>query len=239
LRRAAALPSLLLLCAVAWVALTGIAWPARALAIFLLVLLPALLVVQARMMPPTDELPRTALYLSSVVAQWIMAGVTVAAAWASGLVGVLGFGWPGAGIVTAWAAGLTAAALALVGAGTYLGMREAPIVAHLLPQTRGEKIGFAGVSLTAGFCEELMFRGFLLGVLHAATGSLAVATILSSAAFGVVHAYQQPAGALRAGLLGVLLAVPVLLYGSIWPAVVAHAAIDLTAGLLLRERLIR
>jgi membrane protease YdiL (CAAX protease family) len=35
-------------------------------------------------------------------------------------------------------------------------------VARLMPQTAGERSVFFGLSMTAGFCEELLYRGFLM-----------------------------------------------------------------------------
>jgi len=94
------------------------------------------------------------------------------------------------------------------------------------------------VSLTAGSCEELVFRGFLISLLVNAWGSPALAVVLSSAAFGWMHAYQEPGGAIRAALLGAALALPVVLYGSVIPSMIAHTAIDVISGILLQKRLI-
>jgi membrane protease YdiL (CAAX protease family) len=76
-------------------------------------------------------------------------------------------------------------------------------------------------------------------VLYSATGSIAIALLLSSGAFGVAHAYQRPAGALRATLIGLVLAVPLVIDGSIVPAIIAHAAIDILSGLWLARYLLR
>ena len=98
---------------------------------------------------------------------------------------------------------------------------------------------FVLVAISAGICEEILFRGFLLRVLVLATGVTPLAVILSAGAFGVVHAYQSPAGALRAALLGVLLTVPVLLDASLVSAMIAHTLIDLLSGLWLARYLLR
>ncbi len=42
-------------------------------------------------------------------------------------------------------------------------------------------------------------------------------------------------GALRAAALGALLALPLLLTGSLLPSMIAHAGIDILAGLWLRD----
>jgi len=229
----------LLLSALVVSALPTLPWPARVLAAFLLVVLPVLLIAQAAALPALEDVPRAAIYLSSALAQWILAGVVLTVVWLTGMLAQLPLTWPGAATVWGWSAALTFGALTLVWFGRSIGVRESPLLTHLLPRTAAEKAAFAGLSVTAGVCEEFIYRGFLLGVLLLATGSALLATLLSAGAFGLVHAYQQPAGAARAAALGVLLSMPVLLHDSIWPAVIAHTAIDLLAGLLLRERLLR
>ena len=57
--------------------------------------------------------------------------------------------------------------------------------------------------MTAGVCEELVYRGFMIAYFSAALGvSFWVAAVLSSVAFGIAHFYQGPAGILRTGLVG-------------------------------------
>ena len=226
--------------ALAWNASAELPPAARAWATTLLVLLPPLLVVQARLLQDAEGLSRESIYISSAVSLWVLAGITAAAALTSG--------WEPAAIglirlqaetIAAWAAAITLAGLVLVLAARSLGLEEAPILRFLLPRTGREKLLFLGLSVTAGFCEELVFRGFLLHALEAATGSVVLAVALSSGVFGLLHAYQRPAGAARAAALGAVLAAPVVATGSIVPAVLAHAALDVIAGLLLRERLLR
>src|SRR5262249_43179689 len=62
----------------------------------------------------------------------------------------------------------------------------------LLPNNAAERAAWIVLSLTAGVCEEILFRGFLIRFLHGgvlvlpAAGALAV----SSLVFGLGHAYQ-------------------------------------------------
>ena len=70
-------------------------------------------------------------------------------------------------------------------------------------------------------------------------GSAWAAALLSSAVFGVLHAYQGWLGMVRTGMLGLLLAAAFLLSGSLWPCIVAHAILDLVAGLLLGDTLVK
>ena len=222
-----------------WTASSELPPAARAWTTALLVLLPPLMVLQASMLPRLDELPpRSSLYLSSAISLWFLAGATVAVVLASGIpVADIGLRTAPLAATLAWTGGIIAGGLLLMKAAHTFGLRESPLLWGLLPRTRREKVQFVGVSLTAGICEELIFRGFLITQLHRATGTLLLAVILSAGAFGVLHAYQRPAGAARAAALGVLLALPFLYTASLLPSMLAHAGIDIIAGLWLRDLL--
>jgi membrane protease YdiL (CAAX protease family) len=240
--RSAAWPVLLAAAAVlVWVQLGGSPWAARAWTVILLVPLPALLIAEGRRLGELERLPRTQAYASSIASLWILAAVTLAAAWASGYgASELGLARDGdIGRVAILAAAATTAGIAILFGFRLAGVKEPAIVRELMPVTRPERVLFGVVSVSAGICEEIVYRGFLIHVLHGATGSIILAVIVSSGAFGVAHAYQQPAGALRAALLGLVLAVPLLTTGSILPAIAAHIAIDLLSGLWLARYLLR
>lgn len=104
-------------------------------------------------------------------------------------------------------------------------------VAAISPRAASELPAFFGVSLTAGFCEELLFRGFLIWVLQPLVGPW-LAALLSALLFGAAHAYQGPAGVVRTGLFGLVFTAIVLLTRSLWPAIVLHAVIDAMGGVL-------
>jgi uncharacterized protein len=99
----------------------------------------------------------------------------------------------------------------------------------LLPHTIVEHRLFWLVSLTAGVCEELFFRGFLIWYLMAWMGPLA-AVLLSSAIFGMGHIYLGWAQAPRTGLVGLALAFLALGSASLFPAMLLHAAMDWNSG---------
>lgn len=226
--------------ALVWFQLPDLPLLARIWAALLLVPLPALMVWQARMLRDMAELPRRDAYVSSIVALWALAGITLAVV-TFGDIGLAAVGVYGVSPAPflAWTAGLTVAAVAVLFLFRALGFREAVVTRELLPATRAERRWFVLVSLSAGICEEFIFRGFLLHVLAWATGSTALAVIISSGAFGVLHAYQQPTGALRAAMLGALLAVPLLVSQPIHASIAAHAVIDVIAGLWLHRYLLR
>lgn len=231
----------LILAGLIWWAAGALPWPARALVVFLLALLPALLVAQhAAAEAVIDEVPRGSIYLSSSVALWILATVALSAALASGFTPqLLGLSLPPIGPFAAWSVGTTAAGLALMAAGRWLRLRETRVLEYLLPRTRRERLGFAGLSLSAGIGEELVFRSFLIPALTVATGSIWFAAVLSAAVFGLLHTYQHSFGSIRAALLGLVLAVPFIVTGSVIPSMIAHTALDLIAGIWLADWLLR
>ncbi len=105
----------------------------------------------------------------------------------------------------------------------------------LVPRSGVERALFVLVAVTAGFCEELLYRGWLWRFFDNLTGHLWIAVVLSAVAFGLAHAYQGRAGIISTGIVGLLFSVPVLLANSLVPVQVIHAGIDLVNGLLLSK----
>lgn len=211
--------------------------------VLLLGILPVLSVAQLPLVEGEEGLPRPAVYLSSGALILILGWLAL---WVGGRsLGVveMGLGPVYPGTVLGWTLGMTAVTLLLLwgfhAARRRLGLRETSVLAQLLPRTRQEKALFALLSLAAGVGEELAYRGYCIPTLAGLTGSPWGAAVLSSAAFGALHAYQGWLGIARTGLLGFLLAVSFLETGSLWPAILAHAILDLLAGLVLGETLIR
>lgn len=99
------------------------------------------------------------------------------------------------------------------------------------PHTRTELYWFGGASLTAGFCEEFLFRGYLIWALAPWLGWWGAAA-LSVLIFTSAHAYQGWNGALRTGIVGTFYTLVVAIFGSLWPAIVLHALVDLGSGIL-------
>jgi membrane protease YdiL (CAAX protease family) len=99
----------------------------------------------------------------------------------------------------------------------------------LLPRTAGERRLFTVVGVTAGVCEEWLYRGFFLAVVAAVAGGLptGVLVLVAAVAFGLAHVYQGRVGVLTTGLLGGVMAALYLQTGSLLLPVLLHAAIDL------------
>lgn len=220
--------------ALVWSASSELPWPARLATAVLLAVLPVLLLSQAHF---ADELPpgitRRSMYLSTMAGIVVMAVGAMAAALASGFGrGLLGLTVPAVPLLVAAAVLTTAAGFGVVAALRPL-VAEGRLSAFLVPRTAAERGLYVALALTAGVGEELVFRSFLIPAVAAACGDVWVASALSAGAFGLIHSYQGAGGAVRAALLGFVLAVPFVVLGSVLPSMIAHAALDLAAGLWL------
>lgn len=108
--------------------------------------------------------------------------------------------------------------------------------AYLFPATVRERRWWVVVALTAGICEEVLFRGFVLRYLHTAPWrlSLTVALLISAVTFGLQHLYQGIGGSAGAAAVGALFGLLFLLTGSLVFPIVLHAAMDLRMLVILR-----
>jgi membrane protease YdiL (CAAX protease family) len=102
----------------------------------------------------------------------------------------------------------------------------------LLPHTETESRWFTAVSLTAGTCEEVVYRGFLMAYFAGLGAGPAI--VLSTLVFGLSHAYMGRAGAFRAGLVGLFVAGLYWLTGSLWASMLLHGTADVTSGIMAR-----
>ncbi|HTQ12747.1 MAG TPA: type II CAAX endopeptidase family protein [Rhizomicrobium sp.] len=117
---------------------------------------------------------------------------------------------------------------------SWLGPSHAKSVGALLPVSGPEIALWLAVSLTAGFCEETVFRGYLQKQLAALTGSGTLAVVLQAAVFGAGHAYQGINAAANTALYGLVLGALALWRKSVRPSIVAHAWSDIFGGVLSR-----
>lgn len=102
----------------------------------------------------------------------------------------------------------------------------------LLPRGLPEVAAWVLLSLTAGFCEEAVFRGYLQAQLRAITGSAAAAVVGQAAIFGVSHGYQGVRNVIVITVLGVLYGALAHWRRSLKPGMILHAWTDVFSGIL-------
>ena len=107
-------------------------------------------------------------------------------------------------------------------------------VRGLLPQTHFEVVLWILTSLTAGICEEIIFRGYLQRQFCAWVGMVPAGVLLSAAVFGAGHLYQGSKQAIVIAVYGVLFGILAEMRKSLRPGMMTHAVHDTIIGLVAR-----
>jgi len=107
-------------------------------------------------------------------------------------------------------------------------------ISTLLPQGGLEAMAWVALSLSAGFCEELVFRGYLLRQARAFLGHPVLAVLAQAVVFGIGHGYQGATATLTIVLDGVWLGAIAAWRRSLRPGMLAHAWTDIVGGLWSR-----
>ena len=102
----------------------------------------------------------------------------------------------------------------------------------LLPRGSAEIAGWIALSLTAGVCEEVLFRGYLQQQFAALTNNAAIGILVSAVLFAGAHGYQGLTRATVIGFTSVILGATAYWRKSTRPGMLAHAAQDLLGGLM-------
>jgi membrane protease YdiL (CAAX protease family) len=199
-------------------------------------------------LPSVDTKEKVTLYAVTISFQWLLVGLVAWRSLARGLtieeLGLGSHGW--IGIVVS---GLLGAIL--VGGLQWLNLRrigkmegEAPellrkLANRLLPVNLLEYLPYSALAITAGVCEEFVYRGFGIAAFSRAGLPLWVVVIVTSVLFGLAHAYQGRGGIVSTGIFGVLLAIGRLGFGSLVPVMMWHAGLDLAAGIAAPKYLLK
>ncbi len=192
---------------------------------------------------------RLAAYADGMLSQWLLVSAVVALWIHSGRAFVeIGFSAPVTrDFLLALAAATAMGALLLLQSAhvvrrpeTHAQVRGTMVkFVEVLPVQRTDLTGFIAMSVTAGICEEILFRGVLGWYFGHWLGPWAAHGV-AVAIFGVAHLYQGPTGAARSALAGAVMAGLYLWSGSLLPSMLAHALVDITSGWMayevLRER---
>jgi membrane protease YdiL (CAAX protease family) len=108
----------------------------------------------------------------------------------------------------------------------------AATVDSLLPKSLLEIALWILLCLTAGFCEEIAFRGYLQKQFHAFTGSIAIAVILQGIVFGIAHGYQGWKNVVVITALGILYGMLAAWRRNLRANMISHAWSDAWEGWL-------
>jgi membrane protease YdiL (CAAX protease family) len=109
----------------------------------------------------------------------------------------------------------------------------------ILPQSGEERGWFALVAVTAGVCEEILYRGFLPWFVDAHLGIAGLGYVVAAIVFGLGHAYQGKDGMIVTAMLGLFFGSVAFFVRSLVPGQLLHVAIDLVNGIAVGATLER
>jgi len=181
---------------------------------------------------------RVRYYAVTILFEWMVLALVVAGVRRNGgsLLSVFGEHWRSAwqvlrdiGIAIGF---WIAAAIILWGVGWLLQIAERGRAVSMLPQRGRELAVWIALSVTAGICEETVFRGYLQGQFMALTKSAPAGIALSAATFGAAHAYQGLRMTILIALYGAMFGLLAHWRRSVRPGMIAHAWQDSLNGVI-------
>jgi hypothetical protein len=126
---------------------------------------------------------------------------------------------------------IVAAFLLLSGLALGQNSRMSKVVQVIMPRSPIEMVVWALMSISAGFCEEFVFRGYLQKQFLALTGRDAAAIAAQALIFGVAHLYQGVKGLLIVTVYGALFGILAMVRKSLRPGMIQHVLQDSSAGI--------
>jgi membrane protease YdiL (CAAX protease family) len=187
------------------------------------------------------NMPRGAMYAFQMVTDYLLVGSTIAGLYhrrqfIAGVTGSLPgckvFGEIGKGFLVFLCASAVMVVLGILLRPTHLTHNRAAVSA-VGPHSSGELAIWILVSLTAGLCEEFIFRGYLLQQLRGWFGNAGLAVAVSALLFGSMHFYEGSAAVVQICGLGALYGVVAVRRGNLRSVIIAHFFQDAIAGLVL------
>jgi membrane protease YdiL (CAAX protease family) len=104
----------------------------------------------------------------------------------------------------------------------------------IVPQGPLEVAGYVALTVTAGFCEELLYRGYFQQQFRAWTKNVTLAIVAQGVLFGASHGYQGWRFMSLIALYGCLFGIMAVWRKSLRPGMMAHAWQDLFSGIVLK-----
>jgi uncharacterized protein len=183
------------------------------------------------------NLNRIGIYERTIVSEWLVLGLVLVGVYLHGssLLTVLGSRWRSArevlrdlGIALLFLI-VTITITSIIGG--HGGSRDSS-ASFLIPHGGREMAVWIALSISAGLCEEAVYRGYLQKQFIALTRNVPAGIVLSGAAFGAAHAYQGLRQALQIGLLGVMSGILAHWRKSLRPVMIAHTLQDVLGGFI-------
>jgi membrane protease YdiL (CAAX protease family) len=100
------------------------------------------------------------------------------------------------------------------------------------PTNEREMQWFVWVSLTAGICEEIIYRGYLMWYFASYT-DVWTALVVTSIMFGLNHSYQGLRGIVITGAMGFVMGLLFILTDSLLIPILLHAMVDFYSGKMI------
>jgi hypothetical protein len=199
-------------------------------------------------LPSVGTAERISLYASTIAFQWLATAVVAWRSWAHGYTArELGLGMH-AGSRVLIGAVVGAATLGLLHALNLRRMGQLPEKSHgslqvlaerILPQSGLETMPYFALAVTAGLCEEFIYRGFAMAALARAGLPVWGAVLLSSVLFGLAHLYQGAGGLVGTLVIGTVFGTGRMAYDGLIPVMIWHITIDVVAGMAGPKYLVR
>jgi uncharacterized protein len=111
------------------------------------------------------------------------------------------------------------------------GSVHAASIQALLPRHTSEILLWIAVSISAGICEEMTFRGYFQKQFEVFTHSRWIALFLQAVLFGISHGYQGIEACVKIAVYGALFGFLALWRRSLRPGMLAHALSDILGGI--------
>ena len=127
---------------------------------------------------------------------------------------------------------LIIANIILQGLGYFLNPTPNEAIRNITPQSTAEVALYLMLAATAGFCEEIIHRGYLQRQFAALTRSVIGGIVLQGIEFGVGHGYQGWKFIVMIAVLGIMFGLLAHWRQSLRPGMIAHFTQDGLEGIL-------
>jgi membrane protease YdiL (CAAX protease family) len=199
-------------------------------------------------LPAMSTKEKLVLYGTTIAFQWVLLGLVGWRALARGLTALqLGLGLRLSGELLF----LSLAGAVLLGSFQWFNLRRVSRMAgpvpdfmrklaeRIMPNATVEFAPYSALAITAGVCEEFLYRGFAMAALSRAGMAPWASVVVTAILFGFAHTYQGKSGIVGTMLMGLVFGAFRVALQSLLPIMVWHAVVDLVAGVAGPRYLLR